>query len=117
MTGDWSAMLLFAADAPAEKPPAILQFAPFVLILGAAYFLLLRPESKKKIDHQKLVMSLKKDDRVITAGGIHGVVSNVLRDQDRVTIKVDENNNTKLHVSLSAISRVIRDEPTGGKEG
>lgn len=115
MMSIWATAVLFAADAPAGGPPSIIQFAPFVVILGAAYFLLLRPEQKKRIEHQKLLSGVKNNDRVVTIGGIHGVVTNVLREQDRVTIKVDENNNTKLHVSLSAISKVSRDDAGGGK--
>ena len=51
------------------------------------------------------------DDRVLTIGGIYGVVTNVQREADEVTIKVDESTNTKLRVTLSSVARVLGDEP------
>ena len=54
--------------------------------------------------------SLKKNDRVVTIGGIYGVVANVQRDADRVTIKVDEATNTKIDVTFGAVARVVSDQ-------
>ena len=51
--------------------------------------------------------NLKKNDRVVTIGGIYGTVVNVQKDLDEVTIKVDENTNTKLRMQRAAIARVI----------
>lgn len=83
---------------------------PLVLIFALFYFLIMRPERRKQADHKSLLGSLKKNDRVITIGGIYGVVANVQRDDDRVTLKVDETNNTKLDVTFNSIARVIVDE-------
>ena len=83
---------------------------PLVLIFALFYFLIMRPERRKQADHKSLLESLKKNDRVVTIGGIYGVVANVLRDDDRVTIKVDETNNTKLDVTFNSIARVIVEE-------
>jgi preprotein translocase subunit YajC len=80
------------------------------------YFLILRPEKRKQADHKSLLEAIKKNDRVVTIGGIYGVVSNVQKDGDRVTIKVDEANNTKIDVTFSAIARVISDEPATEKK-
>ena len=59
-----------------------------------------------------MLEAVKKNDRVITAGGIYGVVTNVHREADEVTIKVDEATNTKLRLTLSSITRVLGDEPS-----
>jgi preprotein translocase subunit YajC len=56
-----------------------------------------------------LLEALKKNDRVVTIGGIYGVVANVQRDVDRVTLKVDETTNTKIDVTVGAIARVVVD--------
>jgi preprotein translocase subunit YajC len=53
---------------------------------------------------------------VVTVGGIYGVVANVQREQDRVTLKVDETNNTKIDVTFGAISRVIVDQTESDKK-
>jgi preprotein translocase subunit YajC len=57
-----------------------------------------------------MITNLKEKDRVVTIGGIHGVVTNVQRERDEVTVRVDEATGTKIRVSASAIARVITDE-------
>ena len=77
------------------------------------YFLLIAPQRKEQAKHRAMMQSLKPNDHVLTAGGIYGVVTNVHREANAVTIRVDENNNTRVKVALSAISRVLGDEPSG----
>ncbi len=90
---------------------------PFVAIFFLFYFLILRPQRRKESEHKALLEAIKKNDRVVTIGGIYGVVTNVQREADRVTIKVDEATNTKMDVTFSAIARVIVEEqkPTENK--
>jgi preprotein translocase subunit YajC len=71
---------------------------------------MLRPQKKKEDDFKRLIAELKENDHVITIGGIHGVVTNVQRDADRVTIRVDESTGTKLRINSSAIARVVTDD-------
>lgn len=80
---------------------------PLVAIMFLFYFLIIKPEQRKQRQHSTMLASLKKDDRVLTASGIYGVVTNVHRDADKVTIKVDESTNAKLHVTLGSIARVL----------
>lgn len=77
------------------------------------YFLLIAPQRKEQARHRAMLSALKPNDHVLTASGIYGVVTNVHREANAVTIRVDENNNTRIKVALSAISRVLGDEPTG----
>jgi preprotein translocase subunit YajC len=79
------------------------------------YFMILRPETKRKNDHRRLLEGLKKNDRVLTIGGVYGVVTNVQRESDRVTIKVDESNNTKLDVTFASIAQVFGDSTPAEK--
>ena len=79
------------------------------------YFLLIRPQRREQAKRQELLSAIKKNDRVVTIGGIYGVVTNVQREADEVTIKVDEATNTKLRLSLGSIARVIQDESADGK--
>ncbi len=51
----------------------------------------------------------------MTIGGIYGVVMNVQRDTDEVTLKIDEANNTKMRVTFGAIGRVVGDDVPGEK--
>ena len=59
----------------------------------------------------RLLAAVKKNDRVLTTGGIYGVVTNVHREANEVTIKVDEATNTKLRMTLGSIAQVLGDEP------
>lgn len=77
--------------------------------------MILRPERRKQAGHREQLKSLKKNDRVVTIGGIYGVVMNVQRDADEVTLKIDEANNTKIRVTLASIGRVVGDEPPADK--
>ena len=88
---------------------------PFMLIAVLFYFMLYRPHKRREQDHRQLVQNLKENDRVVTIGGIHGVVTNVQRDADRLTIRVDEATGAKLKINMTAIGRVITgDESENG---
>ena len=81
---------------------------PLVAIIGIFYFLIIRPQSKKQKETRKMLSALKKGDKIVTIGGIHGVIQTVR--ENSVIVKVDES--TKLEFSRSAISSII----TQGKE-
>lgn len=80
---------------------------PFILIGILFYFLLIRPERRKRSEVNQMLDNLKKNDHVVTIGGIYGVVLNAQKGSDDVTIRVDDGNNTKLRVLRTAIARVI----------
>jgi preprotein translocase subunit YajC len=86
-----------------------------IAVAALFYFLMVRPERRKQATHRALLEGLKKNDRVVTVGGIHGVVINVQREVNEVSIKVDESTNTKLKVDFSAIARVLSDQAVGEK--
>ncbi|MDR2784798.1 MAG: preprotein translocase subunit YajC [Treponema sp.] len=75
---------------------------PFALIIVIFYFFIIRPQNKKQKETQKMLSALKKGDRVVTIGGLHGVIQSVK--ESTVIMKVDEN--TKLEFSRSAVSSV-----------
>jgi preprotein translocase subunit YajC len=79
---------------------------PIMLTLLLMYFLLMRPEQRKRKEQEKLLAGLKANDRVVTIGGICGVVVNASPDASVITIRVDDKTGVKLRVLRSAISRV-----------
>jgi len=90
---------------------------PLVLIVIVYYFLLIRPDKKKRADAQDMLSNLKKNDRVETIGGICGTVANVQKDSKYVTLKIDETSNAKMKILRSAILRVVTDdEPAESSE-
>ncbi len=88
-------------------------FMPIILIFFIFYFLLIRPQKKKQMEHQNMVSNLKKNDEVVTSGGIHGTVVNVK--ENSVVVRVDEN--VKLEIQKSAVAYLKKkksDQETGG---
>lgn len=116
----WHQVALLAAD----NPPAgggggenglmsmLLLIAPIALLF---YFLLIRPQRREQAQRQKMLDAVKKNDRVVTVGGIYGVVTNVHREANEVTVKVDESTNTKLRLTLGSVARVVGEEASQGK--
>jgi len=96
--------LLIGTAQGAEGAPGstFMSFLPLVAIIAIFYFLILRPQNKKQKDTQKMLSALKKGDRVITIGGIHGVIQSVK--ESTVIVKIDEN--TKVEFNRGAISTV-----------
>jgi preprotein translocase subunit YajC len=89
--------------APAGGSGAFIQtMIPFALIIAIFYFLIIRPQNKKQKETQRMLSALKKGDKVVTIGGIHGIIQSVK--EHSVIVKVDEN--TKLEFNRSAISNV-----------
>lgn len=79
---------------------------PLILIFVIFYFLLIRPQAKKAKEHRKMLEGLKKGDKVITAGGIYGVIEGI--DQNTATIKIAEN--VKIKVLRNTIAELRVDE-------
>lgn len=96
----------------APPPPPLLQtiqsLLPFILIGVVFYFVVIGSKRKQEKQRKDMLDQLKKGDRVQTIGGILGTVVEV-RDSD-VVVKVDENSNTKIRFSRSAIHRVTSEE-------
>ena len=83
----------------------------WMAIILLFFFMVLRPQQRERSQREKMIGALKKNDRVVTASGIYGVVTNVQRESDEITLRVDETTNTKIRVTLGSIARVLGDEP------
>lgn len=86
----------------AGTPSPIASLMPIILVFAIFYFLLLRPQRRKQIEHQEMISRLKKNDEVITSGGIYGTVVNVK--ENSVILRVDDN--VKIEVQKSAIAQL-----------
>ena len=73
---------------------------PLILMFAIFYFLLIRPQQKKAKEHREMVNNLKKGDRVITSGGIHGRVTSL----DEGTVMVEIADKVKIKVLRGNIS-------------
>jgi preprotein translocase subunit YajC len=105
-----------AADKSAKagatpQGPGLQDMLPaFAIIAVLFYFLILKPQKSKDQQFRSLVDNLKETDRVVTIGGIYGIVANVNRDTGIVTLRIDESTGAKIRVGTSAIARVVTDE-------
>ena len=92
---------LLQTDQPAG-PGLIANLLPFLAIILIFYFLIIRPQSKKRKETERMLGALKKGDKIITIGGVHGTIQSVK--ETTVIVKVDDN--VKLEFLRSAISTV-----------
>lgn len=83
----------------------------FTLIIAIFYFMILRPQQKRQKDRQKMLDAVKKGDKVVTSGGMHGTVAGI----DEKTILVQVSENVKLKFDRTAIGAVIRESETPEK--
>lgn len=98
-------ILPLLAAAPAAEGQAgnsLFGLLPFILVIAVFYFLLIRPQSKKRKETEKMLAALKKGDKVVTIGGIYGTIQSVK--ETTVILKVDDN--VKIEFLRSAISNV-----------
>ena len=110
-----AAWLLAAGDekAPAPGADSLMMFAPLIAIGIIFYFLLLRPQRREQASREAMLAALKKNDKVLTIGGVIGSVANISADNQEVTLKVDDN--TRIKFIRSSIQRVLSSEGDGAK--
>ena len=105
--------IAFAQTAPGFGGPSqLISFLPLVLVFIIFYFLLIRPQQKKSKEHQQMLGKLKKNDEVMTSGGIYGKVT-ALTDSI-VTLEVAPN--VRVRVNRPQISAVLTGEKTMAKD-
>ncbi len=90
----------------------LMQFVPLILIFVVFYFLLIRPQQKKLKDHRAMLEAVRRGDRVVTTGGIIGLVTKA--DDKELTVEIAEN--VRVRVTRDGISAVLsKTEPVGDK--
>ena len=81
------------------------QFIPLILIFIIFYFFLIRPQQKKAKEHKNMVKAIKRGDKIITSGGIFGIVEKVM-DNDKVEVSITDTVNIEL-VKSTGIQALI----------
>lgn len=105
-------LLAQGENAPPELTP-LQQFlsSPFLLMGGLMalfYVVVMLPERRRKAEEAMKLSAIKKNDRIVTIGGIHGVVASV-GDADTLVIRLDESGATRMKIDRKAVSRVLTD--------
>ena len=105
--------IAYAQGVPGVTGPSpVMTILPFILIFVIMYFLILRPLQKKGKEHQEMLNKLKKNDEVMTSGGIYGKV--VALADNVVTLEVAPN--VRIRVHRPQISAVVTGEKSSSKE-
>ncbi len=105
-----------AAGAPAGG--GLTAFIPLILMFVIFYFLLIRPQQKRAKEHQNMVNNLKKGDRIITSGGIHGTITSLgdttlsLEIAESIKIKINRSNVAALNQKSSTPQKTKDKEKT-----
>lgn len=93
-------------------------FVPLILMFVIFYFLLIRPQQKKAKEHQNMINNLKKGERIITSGGIHGTITSLgdttisLEIAENVKIKINRGNVATVNHKSSAPQKTKEKEKT-----
>ena len=81
---------------------SLMDFFPFLIILGIFYLLVFKPQKEKQKQLKGMINDLKKNDQVITSGGIHATVISVK--ENTVIVRIDDN--AKMEIDKEAIAVV-----------
>ena len=101
-----------AAQAPGGGAGSVAtQLVFFAAIFAIFYFLLIRPQQKQRREREDMLRAVKRGDRVVTSGGLHGTIAGL--DENTVTVRVADQ--VKLVFDRSAIGRIV--SVPSGKEG
>ncbi|RXT14749.1 preprotein translocase subunit YajC [Ammoniphilus sp. CFH 90114] len=91
------------ADAGAAGGGFLGSILPLVLMFAIFYFLLIRPQQKKQKQRNAMLNALKKGDKVVTIGGVHGTISEMR--EDTIIVKIAEN--TRVTMEKGAVNQVV----------
>ncbi len=80
------------------------------------YFMILRPQKQQDQKRRAMIDAMKKNDKVLTTGGIYGTVISVDPSQDRVVLRVDDEKGVKVSFARSSVARVIEAKPEKATE-
>jgi preprotein translocase subunit YajC len=98
------AVASFAPPGGGSGTGAVLtQIVFFAAIFAIFYFLLIRPQQRQRRDREQLLTALKRGDRVVTTGGIHGTITGLT--EHTVTLRVADQ--VKMEVDRSAVGRIL----------
>ena len=88
----------------AANPLVSLPIIPYLLIFLIFYFLVIKPQKDKQKEQKTLIDTLKKNDEVVTVGGIHGTV--VLVKDKTVVVRVDDN--VKIEFDKESVTSIVK---------
>ncbi|RLC25541.1 MAG: preprotein translocase subunit YajC [Deltaproteobacteria bacterium] len=93
------------------QPGGFTAFIPLIIMFAIFYFLLIRPQQKKSKQHREMISALKKGDRVVTSGGIHGRITSA--DDNTVTVEIADRVRIKINRgNIAALNQPSQPQPS-----
>jgi len=109
-----TAYALGTGGAGGEGAGGFAGFIPLILMFVIFYFLLIRPQQKRTKDHRAMIANLKKGDRIITSGGIHGRITGM--DEATLTVEIADKVRVKVaRANVSGLSQPAAQSPPDKK--
>jgi preprotein translocase subunit YajC len=87
-------------------------FVPLILMFAIFYFLLIRPQQKKSKQHKEMLASVRKGDKIVSAGGLHGVITGIA--DDVVTMEIAPK--IRVKISRGSIAGILRRDEVAQQE-
>ena len=107
--------LVFAQDGSSNGSWQLL--LTFLPVLPLIYFLMILPQQQQEKKRRSMIEGLKKNDKVLTSGGIYGTVMSVDAKNDKIVLRVDDERGVKLAVTVASVGRVIESSPDKSADG
>jgi preprotein translocase subunit YajC len=89
-----------------DQNAAMMQFFPLIVLFVLMYFIVIRPQKKQQLEHQKMLDALAKGDKVVMSSGVHGLVM----DLDKETIVIRLEDNVRARFDRAAVARKVKSE-------
>ncbi len=102
----------FLIAAQAQGNPMKTMLPLMIIMFAVMYFLIIRPQKQKEKKRLEMISNVRKQDRVVTAGGVHGVVTSVK--ENEVIVRIDDAKDVKIKIDKSAVTSIS--VPKGDQE-
>ena len=107
--------MLILAEGGSDLFKTLIGFWPVAAIVVVMWFMLIRPQRQKEKRRQDMLKALAKNDRIVTIGGIHGIVKNVT--ESEVTVLIDEKHDVTIRINRSAVYAILSGDEKGELTG
>lgn len=94
--------------APAAPGSSLGMMVPLVLMFIVMYFLMIRPQNKQRKLREEMIKNIKKNDHVLLASGIHGIVKQIKPDDPIVTLCIDDRKDVCIRVNRASITDLVK---------
>ncbi len=109
--------LAYAQEGAAAGPGPLVSFLPLMLIFAVFYFLLIRPQQQKAKAHKAMLGNLKRNDEVVTAGGLYGKIVEI----GEADVRLEIASNVRVRIDRSRIDTLLsgkgRKDTKEGRDG